>query len=45
MLKDQNRQLSFYSLLYFKIPENHILKLINDAVDFRYQEITTVDTK
>ena len=29
-------QLSFYSLLYFKIPENHTLKLIKDAVDFSF---------
>jgi transposase len=34
MLKDKNMQLSIYSLLYDKIPEDHILKLINDAVDF-----------
>ncbi len=36
MLKDKNMQLSFYSLLYFKIPENHTLKLIKDAVDFSF---------
>jgi transposase len=36
MLKDKNLQLSIYSLLYFKIPENHILKLINEAVDFSF---------
>ena len=29
MLKDKNNQLSIYSILYNKIPENHILKLIN----------------
>ena len=34
MLKDKNMQLSIYSLLYDKLPENHILKLIKDAVDF-----------
>ena len=36
MLKDKDMQLSFYSLLYFKIPENHTLKLIKDAVDFSF---------
>src|SRR3954471_11217850 len=36
MLKDKNMQLSFYSLLYFKIPENNTLKLIKDAVDFSF---------
>jgi hypothetical protein len=32
MLKDKNNQLSICSILYNKIPENHILKLINKAV-------------
>ena len=36
MLKDKNMQLSIYSLLYDKIPDNHILKLINEAVDFSF---------
>lgn len=37
MLKDnKNMQLSIYSLLYDKIPENHTLKLINEAVDFSF---------
>ena len=36
MLKEKDRQLSLYSLLYDKIPENHILRLINDAVDFSF---------
>lgn len=36
MLKDKNAQLSIYSILYNKIPENHILKLINNAVDFSF---------
>ena len=36
MLKDKNMQLSIYSLLYFKIPENHMLKLIKDEVDFSF---------
>jgi transposase len=36
MLKNQDRQLSIYSVLYSKIPENHILKLIDEAVDFSF---------
>jgi transposase len=36
MLKSKDMQLSFYSILYFKIPDNHTLKLINDAVDFSF---------
>lgn len=36
MLKDKNTQLSIYSILYSRIPENHILKLINNAVDFSF---------
>lgn len=36
MLRDKNNQLSIYAILYNKIPENHILKLINKAVDFSF---------
>jgi len=36
VLKDKNIQLSVYSLLYFKIPDNHTLKLIKDVVDFSF---------
>lgn len=36
MLKDEQKQLSLYSILYNKIPDNHILKLINKAVDFKF---------
>jgi transposase len=36
MLKDKNAQLSIYSILYSRIPENHILKLISNAVDFSF---------
>lgn len=36
MLKEKNMQLSIYSLLYDKIPKNHILRLINDSVDFSF---------
>lgn len=36
MLKDQDSQLSIYSVLYNKIPENHILKRINKAVSLGF---------
>lgn len=36
MLKDKNMQLSIYSLLYDKIPEKHMLRLIKDSVDFSF---------
>ncbi len=37
MLRESgNRQDSFYSVLYEKIPENHILKRIDKAVDFSF---------
>jgi len=36
MLKNKPKQLSLYSILYNRIPKNHILKLINDAVDFGF---------
>lgn len=36
MLKDKNNQLIICSILYNKIPENHILKLINKAVDLSF---------
>jgi len=36
MLKSKDMQLSFYSTLYFKIPENHTLKLIEEAVNFSF---------
>lgn len=36
MLKDKDMQLSIYSLLYNKIPENHILKVLQDNVDFSF---------
>jgi len=36
MLKNELKQLSLYSILYNKIPENHILKRINHAVDFSF---------
>jgi len=36
MLKNELKQLSLYSTLYNRIPENHILKQINSAVDFSF---------
>lgn len=36
MLKDKNNQLSICSILYSKISENHILKLIDRAIDFKF---------
>ena len=36
MLKIKEKQLSFYSVLYEKIPENHLLKRIDRAVDFSF---------
>ena len=36
MLRTGPKQLSLYSILYDKIPENHILKSINSAVDFSF---------
>ena len=36
MLKDQERSSNIYSVLYNKIPENHILKLIHDHIDFSF---------
>ena len=36
MLKDKNNQLSIYSILYNKIPKNHTLKLINEAIDLSF---------
>ncbi|MBP1948334.1 transposase [Virgibacillus litoralis] len=36
MLNNDDAQLSIYSVLYNKIPENHMLKLIRDEVDFSF---------
>lgn len=36
MLKNNPKQLSLYSVLYNRIPENHILKKINSAIDFSF---------
>ncbi len=36
MLREKDKQLSFYSMLYDKIPETHLLKRIEKAVDFSF---------
>ena len=36
MLRESNRQMNFYSVLYERIPEDHLLKRINQAVDFSF---------
>ena len=36
MLNDQERSSNIYSVLYNKITENHILKLIHDHIDFSF---------
>lgn len=36
MLRQEQKQMSLYSILYNKIPENHILKKINSVVDFSF---------
>ena len=36
MLRSSEKQLSFYSLLYDKIPQDHILKVIDAAIDFSF---------
>ena len=44
MLRSNDKQLSVYSILYNKIPENHILRLINTAVDFSFINELLEDT-
>ena len=36
MLKDQEKSSNIDSVLYNKIPKNHILKLIHDHIDFSF---------
>jgi hypothetical protein len=36
MLKPKPKQLSLYSILYDKIPDDHLLKSIDKAVDFSF---------
>ncbi len=44
MLKDKDMQLSIYSVLYNKIPNNHTLKLLKDEVDFSFINATLEKT-
>lgn len=36
MLRNESKQLNFYSLIYDRIPENHLLKRIDKAVSFSF---------
>ena len=36
MLRETEKQLSFHSMLYNKIPEDHLLKVVDRAVDFSF---------
>ena len=36
MLRQGAKQTNFYSLLYNRIPEDHILKIINSAISFEF---------
>lgn len=36
MLREREKQLSFQSMLYNKIPEDHLLKSVDRAVDFSF---------
>lgn len=44
MLRENNRQMNFYSTLYDRIPSNHILKQINGAVDFSFINVMVADS-
>lgn len=44
MLRLEPKQSSFHSILYDKIPENHILKAISTVVDFSFINILLEDT-
>ena len=44
MLKLEPKQLSLFSILYDKIPANHILKTINKSVDFSFINELLVDS-
>ncbi len=36
MLRESEKQCSFYSVLYERIPENHLLKRVDKAIDFSF---------
>ncbi len=42
MLREEGKQYSFHSMLYNKIPEDHLLKVIDRAVDFSFINQRTV---
>jgi len=44
MLKRGPKQLTLYSILYDKIPENHVLKLIDKTVDFCFINTLLADS-
>lgn len=44
MLRQMKKQMSLHSLLYNKIPENHILKIIISVVDFSFINILLKDS-
>ena len=44
MLKSTSKQLSLYSILYDKIPDDHQLKSIDKAVDFSFINILLEDS-
>lgn len=44
MLRFEPKQTSFHSVLYDKIPENHILKVISKTIDFSFINILLEDT-
>ncbi len=44
MLRNHSKQSSFHSVLYDKIPENHILKVISSVIDFSFINILLEDT-
>lgn len=44
MLRQSQKQMSLHSLLYNKIPENHILKIIISVVDFSFINVLLKDS-
>jgi transposase len=44
MLRIKEKQQSFYSVLYDKIPKNHLLKSVEKAVDFSFINILLADS-
>lgn len=44
MLRFNPKQNGFHSILYDKIPENHILKAISKSIDFSFINILLEDS-